>query len=172
MVSQSRSCRVYARRNGRFRQTAQIRIANPNHKFGPIRRPTDVYTENPYNRNTNIPGSYTPNSTILNIDTDSLQSEEFDQFEGFIRPGYIIVGRSSRAVCRVRNTNLVTDNNGTLIGAFYVPPSVGNNPRFETGKSNFRLTSSSTDSQVEGTFSTAGDAEFLSSGYRDRDWET
>ena len=116
------TCRVYARRNGRFRQTAQIRIANPNHKFGPIRRPTDVYTENPYNRNTNIPGSYTPNSTILNIDTDSLQSEEFDQFEGFIRPGYIIVGRSSRAVCRVRNTNLVTDNNGTLIGAFYVPP--------------------------------------------------
>ena len=166
------TCRVYARRNGRFRQTAQIRIANPNHKFGPIRRPTDVYTENPYNRNTNIPGSYTPNSTILNIDTDSLQSEEFDQFEGFIRPGYIIVGRSSRAVCRVRNTNLVTDNNGTLIGAFYVPPSVGNNPRFETGKSNFRLTSSSTDSQVEGTFSTAGDAEFLSSGSLDVMQET
>ena len=107
----------------------------------------------------------------MNIDTDSLQSEEFDQFEGFIRAGYVIVGRSSRAVCVVRNTNLVTDNNGTLIGAFYVPPSIGSNPRFETGKSNFRLTSSSTDSQVEGTFSTAGD-EFLSSGSLDVMQET
>ena len=77
----------------------------------------------------------------------------------------VLTGQSSGAQARVRNRRLITDRVGTLLASFKVPES-GNssNPVFETGRSTLRLTSSKTNSMIEGVVTTAGDAIFYSQG--------
>jgi len=145
-----------------------FRVSNPNHKFGPYNAPTDVFDNSPYNRDIVIPPVYSETSTLINIDTFSLASEESPQYAGWIAPGMILVGEDSGAQATITNVRLVTDAVGTLICNYLVPPS-GNpeNPTFETGQNKFRLTSSETDSRIEGTFSTSAEEIFYSQGDMD-----
>ena len=71
----------------------------------------------------NIPSNYSGSSTILNVDTFSLSSDDTPQYEGYIATGMILRGRSSGARARVTNVRLIPDQNGTLIGTFHVPDS-------------------------------------------------
>ena len=97
-------------------------------------------------------------SSILNIDTFSLQNDNQPQFEGRIRPGMILTGRTSGASARVTDVRLITDRVGTLIGSFRVPDvSDIRNPIFETGRSTFKLTNDPTNSPIEGLATTAGE---------------
>ena len=66
-----------------------FRVANSNHKYGPYNAPTDVYNTNPYDRNNQIPSTYSESSTTLNIDTFSLSSDDYPQFDGYVAPGMI-----------------------------------------------------------------------------------
>ena len=142
-----------------------FRVANSNHKYGPYNSPTDVFDSNPYDRGNTIPGTYSETSSILNIDTFSLQNEEQPEFEGRVRPGMILTGGTSGASARVSNVRLITDRVGTLIGSFRVPDvSDPKNPVFETGRSTFKLTSDSSNSPVEGLATTAGEEIFYSEG--------
>ena len=77
----------------------------------------------------------------------------------------IIRGRSSRALARVTEVRLLPDQGGTLIGTFHVPDSRSSaNPIFETGTSTFKLTGSSIDSMIAGTFDTEAEGQFFSQG--------
>ena len=142
-----------------------FRVAQSNHKYGPYNNPSDFFDRNPYDRETNIPESYSSTSTILNIDTFSLSDESNTQFSGLIKQSMTLRGLSSGAEATVTNVRLVTDRVGTLIGSYQVPnSSIGNNPAFETGRSRFRLTSSSTNSQIPGVVTTVAEETFYSQG--------
>jgi len=159
--------------NGSTIPTIDFRVATTNHKYGRFNSPTDVYDSNPYNRDISIPSTYSASSTILNIDTFSLQSQDFPQFSGWISRSMILTGTSSGAQARVSNVRLITDRVGTLQASYFVPsPNNPANPTFETGRSSFRLTSSKTNSSVEGLTSTAGESIFYSQGDVDTTQET
>jgi hypothetical protein len=144
-------------------QTA-FRVAQSNHKYGPYNNPTDTFVKNPYNRTINIPELYSTTSTLLNIDTYSLADESTPQFKGNILNGMRLVGETSKAEARVVGKRLVTDRVGTIIGSFFVPSGNGSTPSFETGISNFKLTSSDVNSQIPGVITTLAEESFYSSG--------
>ena len=143
----------------------EFRLATPNHKYGPYNNPTDFYDENPYDRGNTLPATYSSTTTVLNIDTFSLANERQPLFWGNARPGMILRGITSRATAVVKSVRLVTDRLGTLQGSFFIPDgNVSNNPIFETGRSVFRLTNSSTNSRIEGIATTSAEEIFYSQG--------
>ena len=148
------------------------RVATPNHKYGPYNNPRDIFERNPYNREERIPEEYSETSTILNLDTFSLASDDNPEFQGYLAPNMILRGVNSNAEARVTDVRLVTDRLGTLIGSFRVPSSEDPaNPIFETGRSRLRLTSSPIDSRVEGVATTAAEEIFYSQGDMDNTQE-
>ena len=155
-----------------IRPSIVCRVADPRHKFGPFNKPTDVFDRNPYNRSNRLPRRYTETTTVLNIDTFSLASEGRPQFSGFITEGMVLRGAKSGAEAVVTDVRLVTDRVGTLIGSFRVPSSIDpQNPTFETGNNTFRLTSSETNSRVEGLVTTSAQDNFYSQGDTDNTQE-
>ena len=149
-----------------------FRVADPVHKFGPYNNPTDVYDRNPYDRENRLPTAYTETTTVLNVDTFSLASEGSPEFQGFIAEGMVLRGVNSGAEAVVTDVRLVTDRVGTLIGSFRVPSSADPEaPIFETGNNIFRLTSSETNSFVEGLVTTSAQDNFYSQGDTDNTQE-
>lgn len=143
----------------------RFRVAVSNHKYGPYNSPTVVYSNNPYDRNNTVSPIYSSTSNILNIDTFSLQNDTQPQYFGNIRPGMILRGQTSGAQAIVTENRLITDYQGVLIGSFFVPNgSISGNPIFETGRSVFRLTSSSSNSKVPGVITTVAEEIFYSQG--------
>ena len=159
---------------GSLPPTIKFRVAAPNHKYGPYNDPTDIYDGNPYLRGQALPSSYTTESRILNVDTASLASEENPEFKGYAQIGMRLEGASSGAVAEISNMVLFTDRVGTLQGTYCVPDSQRslNNPKFETGKNNFKLTSSSTNSSIEGSTTTEAEEIFYSQGQANTTEET
>ncbi len=151
--------------NGSTVPNITFRVASSNHKYGPYNIPTDTYDSNPYNRDLEIPSTYSASSTILNVDTFSLQSQDAPEFSGWVSESMILTGQSSGAQAKVTTIRMVSDRIGTVIGSYFVPnPDNPSNPTFETGRSTFRLTSSSVNSSIEGVTTTAGDKTFYSQG--------
>ena len=149
-----------------------FRLATANHKFGPYNAPRDIFDRNPYDRENLLPDTYTETSTVLNVDTFSLASDNSPEFQGHIATGMRLVGANSGAEATVTNVRLVTDRIGTLIGSYRVPGSDDPSaPVFETGRSTLRLTSSETDSRVEGLVSTSAEDIFYSQGDQDNTQE-
>ena len=157
---------------GTNRTDIRFRVAKSNHKYGPYNNPTEVFDRNPYNREVNIPESYSTTSTILNIDTFSLSEESNTNFFGLLKSGMVLRGLTSGAEATVTNVRLITDRIGTLIGSFQVPNGLFGSPQFETGKSRFKLTSSSTNSQIPGVVTTVAEETFYSQGEVDTVQET
>jgi len=149
-----------------------FRVATANHKYGPYNNPTDFFDSNPYDREATLPSTYSETTSVLNIDTFSLQSEDNPNFAGYIATGMVLVGQSSGAQAVVSNVRLITDRLGTLIGSFRVPDTANEtNPAFETGRNMFRLTSSTTNSKIEGTVTSAAEEMFYSQGDMDNTQE-
>jgi hypothetical protein len=141
-----------------------FRVASLNHKYGPYNAPTDTYSSNPYSRSNAVPTGYTQSSSLLNVDTFSLQSEENPEFSGYIQQGMILRGANGGEAV-VTTVRLITDNVGTLIGSYFVPDSANvSNPLFETGRNVFRLTSSPINNSLRGTTTTSADEIFYSQG--------
>ena len=142
-----------------------FRVAVSNHKYGPFNDPTDWYANSPYDRDNVVQGAYSATSPTLNIDTFSLADERQPQYYGWARSGMTIRGQSSGAVATITNFRLVSDNVGTVIGSYLVPNgSIGGNPIFETGRSVFRLTNSSTNDRTGGVVTTSAEEVFYSQG--------
>jgi hypothetical protein len=152
--------------------SVSFRVAKQNHKYGPYNNPTDVFDRNPYNREDTIPELYSATSTILNVDTFSLSDNSSVQFGGVIRSGMILRGQLSGSEARVTGVRLITDRVGTIIGSYRVPNGVEGSPRFETGRSRFKLTSSPTNSQIPGVVTTVAEETFYSQGSVDSTQET
>ena len=149
-----------------------FRLALQNHKYGPHASPIDFYTQNPYNRDVDVPNApqYANNATLLNVDLASLADERQPDFWGWVQTGMIFRGQSSGAVARLTNLRFITDNVGTIQGSYMVPDgNVPGNPLFETGRGIFRLTNSSTNDKTEIT--TSAEEIFYSQGDLDNTQE-
>jgi len=142
--------------------TATVRVAQSNHKYGPYNAPTVTYSINPYDVNTTIPNAYTSSSTILNIDTASLEEAALGKFYGLIKNGATLIGATSGARARVTGVRLITDNIGTIIGSFFVPQS--NTLSFETGIKKFKLINVQNNNPIPGSINTSAEESFYSSG--------
>jgi len=129
----------------------KCRLADPRHKEGPYYKPTLKYTKNPYNTTQTLPGKYSTNTTILNIDTGSLGLASETRFSGWIEKGMVLYGESSKAKCKVTNVRLISDVMGGLIGSFFIPKyeRKSGNPRFTVGTKSFRLSTSSKNADTD-----------------------
>ncbi len=145
--------------------TIKFRVAQQNHKYGAYNSPSDVYTTNPYNSATTIPELYSSTSTILNVDTYSLSNQPQGQFNGYVAVGMKLRGQTSQAEATISSIRLVTDQIGVVIGSFFIPNgNIDVNPKFECGTKSFRVTSSNTNSQIFGTYSTSAEERYFSEG--------
>ncbi len=141
-----------------------FRVATANHRYGPYNSPTDISQSNPYNVAETLPSEYSSTSTVLNIDTFSLSQQPQGEFSGFVQSGMKLRGQTSGAEATVTQVRLVTDRNGVVMGSFFIPnPNVFGNPTFQTGTKLFRMTSSSTNSLIDSTI-TSAEEKFYSEG--------
>ena len=145
----------------------RFRLASPNHKYGPYNNPTATYTTSPYNSDSTMESEYSESTNILNVDTFGLSSIEENGL-GWVGVGMKLVGQNSGAEATISNVRLVTDENGSIRGCFFIPDSsVAKNPRFETGTKTFRLTDSSVNSTVGGSVNTSAETNFFAQGELD-----
>jgi len=141
------------------------RLASPNHKYGPYNQATQIYAENPYTPTETISSSYSSTSTLLNIDTASLELQSASGYYGNVITGMQLKGEVSGAIAKITNVRLVTDSAGTLIGSLFIPNSnLASTPSFETGTKTFTLTTSSTNVTISGATDSTGETRFTSSG--------
>lgn len=142
-----------------------FRLAKSNHKFGPYNFPTATYSENPYSPSQTLPSNYSSTSTLLNVDTASLELQAASNYYGYIATGMQLKGLSSGAVASVSNIRLITDSTGTLIGSLYIPnPNLASTPKFNTGSKTFTLTSSPVNNSISGAVDSSAETIFTSSG--------
>jgi hypothetical protein len=114
---------------------------------------------------TNIPELYSSTSTILNIDLESLAEKADNTYFGYVEKDLKLVGETSSAQATISNVKLRSDSVGSVIGSFFIPnPNIITNPKFESGKKVFRLTSSNVNSQNGNNVSTDVSKVFESSG--------
>ncbi len=147
-------------------QTISFRLAKQNHRYGPYNSPTQVYLTNPYDTSISLSNSYSSTSSILNIDTVSLEEQSQSSFFGCVSVGMQLIGQTSNACATVSDIRLVSDPAGTFIGSLFIPdPSIPSTPSFSTGSKTLTLTSSSTNNQtVSGFNGSIAESNFISSG--------
>jgi len=156
--------------NGKF-ITFQLQTAN--HKYDKPNGTVETYGKNPYNLTQSLPASYSTTSTLLNVDTDSLQNQKDSNFFGYIYTGMKLTGLTSGAEATVSDVRLISDEAGTLIGSFYIPdPSLNNNPKFPSGTKTFLLTSDPDNDFIPGEIVTQVEATFTAAGQLDNVQET
>ena len=140
-----------------------FRICTPNHKSGPHDSPTSTYTSNPYNSSSGITTVYGPQSTMLNVDTSSLEISNVSTFYGNLIKGCKLSGVTSKAVATVSENQLITDDNGTLIGSIFIPDPYKKSLKFNVGQIPVKVTQS-TSLGTPGEFVSSAESIFTSSG--------
>ena len=106
-----------------------IRIKAPNHKFGDasvsaiptgmgtVSVSVEAYSVDPYDRTRPTPASsYSATSKLFNCDVDALANDT--TYYGYVRQGCTIVGDSG-ATATVSKVELISDNWGDVLGAFF-----------------------------------------------------
>ncbi len=134
----------------------KFRLCTPNHKTGPYNNPDFTYKINPYSPSVSLPELYGPESTVLNVDIESLSDISIAQFFGNVTVGMRLYGESSGALATVSSTELVSDDNGSLIGAFFIPSPTENRIKFETGSTTAKAVSFDSSSSAEANFISEG----------------
>lgn len=156
---------------GAANRSIRFRLAKQNHKYGPYNPPgdpVDIYKTNPYNPSISLANSYSSTTTVLNVDTASLELQSESSFFGCISPTMQLVGQTSNAVATVTDIRLITDSTGTFIGSLFIPdPTIPSNPTFETGTKTLTLTTSQTNSNITASSDSLAEANFTSSGSLD-----
>jgi hypothetical protein len=147
-----------------FGNRIQFRICVPNHKDGPHNSPSLTYKVNPYIPTVGISSLYGPQSTILNIDTESLNISNISAFSGNAVIGMTLYGQQSKATAKVSNNRLITDDNGTLIGSVFIPDSNTSSVKFQTGSSTVKLGTTQKPLGVPGESISQAETSFTSSG--------
>ena len=119
----------------------RFRVATPNHKDGPYNAPTLVYQSSPYD-GAGISSSYSDTSTLINVDTGSLNQKSDERFFGNIVKDMRLVGETSNAEAQVKEVRLISDNFGALQGSIHIPDS---NPNFTNGSNTVGLSAAKGD---------------------------
>jgi hypothetical protein len=143
----------------------RFRLAKTNHKYGPYLEPDQVFVENPYKPTESLPSSYSTTSTLLNVDTASLELQSAAGFYGNISKNMQLVGETSGAIATVSDVRLITDAAGTVIGSLFLPDfNLASTPSFTTGTKTFTLTTSNVNSTVSGTTDSVGETKYSALG--------
>jgi len=155
-------------------KVALCSLKAPNHKFGSNSNTSEVayetYSVNIYDKGATPPGeNYSSTSTLINFDVKKISLTDNEQF-GYITEGCKVVGKTSSAVAQITKSELISDNFGDIIGAWYFRDPLAN-PKptklVKTGTKTFKITavppgtvvlpgSSKFASSSEGTFSGSG----------------
>ena len=149
--------------NNNVEKICTFRLCTPNHKSGPHNSPDSTYTVNPYKPSVGISTLYGPQTTLLNVDTSSLQIANTSKFYGNLIKDCVLYGNTSKATSTVSDNQLITDNNGTLIGSIFIPNPDNTSLKFNTGRSPVKVTQSSS-LGVPGEFVSSAESVFTSSG--------
>ena len=120
------------------RRRARFKICTPNHKGGPRKNPSKIYNLNPYTPTVGISSLYGPESTIVNIDVSTLTIPKRKRYYGFVRKGFRLVGRTSKAKATVTESRLITDVVGEVQGSIYIPRA-RKGRRWRTGNTTVEL---------------------------------
>ena len=143
----------------------RFRLAKTNHKYGPYLEPTQVFVENPYKPTESLPSSYSTTSTLLNVDTASLELQSAAGFYGNISINMQLIGETSGAIAKVSDVRLITDSAGTVIGSLFLPDyTLASTPSFTTGTKTFALTTSKVNSTISGTTDSVGETKYSALG--------
>lgn len=138
-----------------------FRVCSPNHKSGPIDSPTSKFAKNPYNPSVGISSQYGPQSTILNIDTESLSRSDISGFWGKIEVGNKITGATSKANAIVSDVRLISNEEGSLLGSIWIDKE----DKFTVGQSSVELVLNTPTQKVAGEVAdSSSSAVFTSSG--------
>ena len=136
----------------------KFRAAQHNHEIGPFNNPQVT-----------IPGrsaNYSGTSEFINIDLADLSNQTKPEHLGFVKKGMFIVNSDGTAEAQIGETQLITDDKGELQFSLHIPdPVVAANPKFTTGSSTIRITSSPVNSPVLDPGGSSAETEYLSSGY-------
>ena len=145
----------------------RFRAATANHKEGKFNDPEDVVTILPYPLpGTTLPGSYSSTSSVLNVDTAGLAMHTSPDHLGWVKQGMTLVNTQGSAECTIDELKLVSDEKGDLIFSLHIPdPTIASNPKFLTGTSTIRLTSSATNAAVLDPGESSAEANYLASGH-------
>ena len=149
-------------------KSIRFRLAKQNHKYGPYNSPTETFSINPYLPDNSLSSSYSSTTTILNVDTASLEMQASSGFYGSIAKSMQLVGQTSGAIAIISETRMIADESGVFIGSLFIPdPTIPSTPSFRTGVKTFVLTSSSTNSTVVTSDETTAEVNFSSAGTLD-----
>jgi len=143
-----------------------FRTCTANHKTGVFNNPDSTYNINPYDPTVQLPSSYGPQSTVLNVDTSSLQISNESSFFGNATSGMRLFGTESGAIATISALKLVSDDNGTLIGSVFIPDPDSSSLKFRTGNASVKLTTSTAGLGVPGEFTSTAETVFNTSGTR------
>ena len=151
-------------------QIGYVRVKAPNHKFGDasigaiptgmgtVSVSVEAYSVDPYDRNRPAPAdSYSATSMLFNCDIDALANDT--TYTGYVTQGCTIVGDSG-ATATVSKVELISDNWGDVLGAFFFreanqtpqPPVL-----FYSGTKTFKITAT-----PPGTVTLPGSTAFAS----------
>ena len=135
------------------RVIGKFRLCSPNHKEGPIKKPTETYLSNPSSHgNVELGDNYTSSTPIINVDTRSLCERAQGKFYGYVKKNSKIVGKTSGASAFVKgDVRLVTDVFGDIAGTFFIEDPYSTpqpEPRFKAGSTEFTLTTSENNGQA------------------------
>jgi hypothetical protein len=149
-------------------KSIRFRLATQNHKYGPYNSPTETFSINPYLPENSLSSSYSSTTTILNVDTASLEMQASSGFYGSIIKSMQLVGQTSGAIAVISEMRLIADETGVFVGSLFIPdPTIPSTPSFRTGTKTFVLTSSSTNTTVVTSDETTAEVNFTSAGTLD-----
>ena len=135
----------------------RVRLAQPNHLFGPFNNPSDTRGSTT---------QYSGTSSQLNIDTAGLASQTRPDHLGWVKSGSKLVNTTGTAEATVDNIQLISDDEGNLIFSLHIPdPKVASNPKFTTGSNTIRLTTSSVNANRLDPGESSAEAVFTATGY-------
>jgi hypothetical protein len=71
-----------------------------------------------------LSSAYSETTSVLNVDTQSLNQKSDANFFGTLETGMVLVGESSGAQAVVADVRLITDETGCVQGCYYIPPDM------------------------------------------------
>ena len=145
-----------------------FRAAQANHKIGEWNNPSQTYATEPYTQST-LGSTYSSTSNTINVDTFDLADFRAQARRGFINNGMQLANADGTAEATVALTDgeieLISDEFGNLLFSLHIPePSVETNPRFNTGLSSIKVTSSPTNELVLDPGEAFAEAQYLAAG--------
>ena len=143
-----------------------FRVAQSDHKNGEFDAPSEKYTISPYD-NSSIATVYSSSSTILNIDTAGLAMHTKPDHLGWVKKGMPLASRSGNGEATVDDLSLMTDDKGSIVISLHIPdPKLASNPKFTTGESTIRLTTSPINANILDAGGSSAETTYFTSGTR------